>query len=197
MLVLDGHGVVQAELYAPVLGQLLQNGELITKFGRLSVLILNPTSKKIDNSLVVEMQEMTDINCNLRDDESESVNKRVNTIPTELPIWSSLAELSCVHNCMQWKWPEGRYIQPHLSSSTLNLKDDDLTSFEKENPKPPFSINSLLKHQKELLKQIRKYLVDNNYVTEDVLKSCEEIDKITELIAKIPDSLKYLVAIDS
>ena len=35
MLVLDGDGIVQAELYAPVLGQLLQNSELIAKFGKV------------------------------------------------------------------------------------------------------------------------------------------------------------------
>lgn len=189
MLVLDGHGVVQAELYALVLEKLL-NSDVKAEFGNVSALILNPMSEKIDDSLVVKMQEKTKINCELRLDESKNKDKRVNTIPTELPIWNALAGLSNVYDCTNWIWPEGRYIQPHFAPHILGIKDDDQTSIEKANIKPPFDEGTILEHQKELFKQIRKYLLKNNYVTEDVLKTCKEIDEISELIVEIPDSLK-------
>jgi len=111
-LILQGlHGeIAKAELYAPVLPAMLNVEEIREAIGHPIVLVLNPTATPLlEMTDWAELESKTRENCGSRGDSSDSVEKRVRTIPVEAPAWRALMANQGAIELTRWAFPEFRF----------------------------------------------------------------------------------------
>jgi hypothetical protein len=142
--------IAKAEIYAPVLLSLLKTPEIRCLLGQLEIILLNPSTKSINEMDSWEnIKEETKNNCIRRKDPEDTVDtvkKRVKSIDEEAPIWKELFKTEKVTEYCNWKYPEYLYT---------------------ELPKD----KSLVEHQKDTLKAAQKCLIKGNQNFESFFKS--------------------------
>jgi hypothetical protein len=111
-LVLHGlqGAVAKAELYAPVLPALLELPGIGNALGNTRVLVLNPsTDSLLDMADWADLETRTRQNVQLRGDPPASVQKRVDTIPTEAPAWRAILKTAAGREVRGWFFAEHRF----------------------------------------------------------------------------------------
>ena len=148
---------LKAELYAPVLLEIVRDPELGGVLGDdPTMVVLNPSVEEICRmSNWDSLEEATRENCEKRGDTPDSVETRVNSIKTEAPEWVKLIEREAADRT-NWEWAECRY------------KD-----------KPPYT-------QRELLCEARDALVACCPSIERFLKTPDEIRAMADRDVPFP-----------
>lgn len=155
LILIDINGeTAKAEIFAPILPQLVSDPEIRMQIGEtVSIILLNPGSKSVMNiDNTNELKEITCINCKCRGDSEEDIRERVSSIDTELPVWQELATQGFLIDCYGWRFPEFRY------------------------KKPPEGV-SLLDHQKDLLLDARRFITEKEpelkvfFITEEEISA--------------------------
>ena len=151
----DGQ-VAKAEIYAPILLSLLNIQNIRSLLGQSEVVILNPSSQRLTvMQNWKDIEDKTEDNCTRRGDSTKSIRKRVNSIVMEAPAWKELINNQNGTEFSNWEFLEYKY-------------------------KTPPSGISLIDHQKDILKKVRKCLITANFALTSFFKSEDDIDQIKE-----------------
>jgi len=97
----------KAEIFAPVIPALLSNPIIKNEFGKINMIILNPTDSldKVD-----DLKKKTAKNCEDRGDDIASIKNRVDYIDEEIDAWKEMIQLGATE-VKNWPFPESIYKQ--------------------------------------------------------------------------------------
>ncbi len=113
----QGSELAKAEIYAPRLIELLDIPLIRQAFGRLQIIILNPShlligdepgSAREEAELLEDLTKRTMENCLLRGDAPEQAGKGAQSVGEELPAWREAIRIGG-KEFREWPFPEHRY----------------------------------------------------------------------------------------
>jgi len=151
--------LAKAEIYSPVLPDILSDSDIRKIFGTIDIIILNPSSQsiaKMEN--LKEIEEQTLKNCTERGDSKDSIDNRISSISEEIPAWKILIDKYTTTEYIDWSYPKYLYKK---SRENINL----------------------IEHQKEILKNARNCLVNKKPELDLYFKDKLMIDNIKEPFA--------------
>jgi hypothetical protein len=103
----DTGTLAKMEIYAPVLPTLMTIPEFIKALGAGKILVLNPSAESLRSmGNWKSLEEETEYNCRQRGDSEKSVQKRVASIPAEVPYWRELVVKHGAIEAVDWQFPE-------------------------------------------------------------------------------------------
>lgn len=109
-LMLDAlpEGIAKAEIFAPAVPSILENPEICSRFGKTSVVILNPANPIATLEALDPIKNKTRENCTRRGDSQVSIDQRVDSIDEEVQAWKQLIAIGAVE-IANWDFPEYKY----------------------------------------------------------------------------------------
>jgi hypothetical protein len=148
---------VKAELFAPILPDLLSIDAVRERLGRIDTVVLNPAAESVTaTSTWATVKSMTKHNCCKRGDAQDSVCDRVRSVAEEAPAWAKLITEHGATEYLKWQFPEYAYQDRHKPDPSTNL----------------------LQHQQQTLVAARSSLLARNPGLGCFLKSEDEIRRI-------------------
>lgn len=101
-------GIAKAEIFAPAIPAMFENPQVCRRFGRVSMVVLNPAAPLATLTDFGPVKEKTRFNCQQRGDSPDSVDKRVASIDEEAEAWRQMITLGATEFA-NWKFPEYVY----------------------------------------------------------------------------------------
>ena len=121
LLVLSGLDarLAKAEIYAPVIPDLLGEPAIAAAFGRIEALVLHPAAASLRTMATWdELEVKTAENCTRRGDDPQSVKKRTASIREEAPAWKDMVgKGACEYEA--WPFPEHSFRREGLAEPAL------------------------------------------------------------------------------
>ena len=152
---------VKAELYAPILPDLLSIDAVRERLGGIDTIVLNPAPGSVtDCSTWATVESETEKNCRERGDSKESICDRVESVArkesSEAQAWARLIADQGATEYPEWQFPEYAYQDRHRPDPTTDL----------------------LQHQQQTLMGARSSLLARNPGLECFFKTEDEIRRI-------------------
>jgi hypothetical protein len=101
-------GIAKAEIFAPAIRAMFENPQVRCRFGRVSMVVLDPAGPLETLTDLGPVKEKTRFNCQRRGDAPDSVEKRVASIDEEAEAWREMIALGATEFA-NWEFAEYVY----------------------------------------------------------------------------------------